>query len=75
MVEVDAGDEFAPTPDADLGEDRLEMVLHRVRGQIQPAGDLVGRQALGDQLGDRLLTLGEAVRIGELKKSAPVQGL
>jgi hypothetical protein len=65
VVEEEAGDELAPAPDADLLEDRLEMVLHRIRGQIQPAGDLVGRQALGAQLGNHLLTLGEAIGIGD----------
>ena len=46
-------------------ENGLEVVLHRVGGRIEQARDLAGREAPCDQLADKALAFGEAVRVGD----------
>src|SRR5688500_11909821 len=48
-------DELAAAADADLGEDRLDVVAHGVAGEEQALGDLRRRAALRDQLGNLAL--------------------
>ena len=68
LLEEQARDERATRGDADLLEDRLEVVLHRPRGQVQPLRDGVGGQPVGDELGHVSLALGEAVRVGDERR-------
>ena len=48
-----------PGPDAELGEDVAQVRVHRVRGNVQPLGDLTVGRALGDQPDDRQLGGGQ----------------
>ena len=41
------------------------MVLHGVRGDVQPFGDLAGREALRHELGQPAFALRESVRVGD----------
>ena len=45
-------DQLTTARHADLVEDRLDVVAHRVDREEQPASDLGGADALGDELGD-----------------------
>ena len=65
VIEEDAGHEIAARAGTGLLEDRLQVVLHGVGGQVQGAGDLAGRASLGHQLRDPTLARGERVRIGD----------
>src|ERR1700759_4434652 len=38
----DRGHQFPPRPDPDLAEDRLQMVLHGIRGEVDLGRDLTG---------------------------------
>src|SRR3984957_15664885 len=57
----DRGDELAAAVHARPVEHRLQVILHGVGGQVQPARYLAGRQALADQRGYRLLTISQAI--------------
>lgn len=52
VVEEEPGHEIAARAGTRLLEDRLQVVLHRVRRQVQSPGDLAGREAPRHQLGD-----------------------
>src|SRR6476646_6073008 len=65
VLEEEPGDELAPALHVDLLEDRLEVVLHRVGGEVKPRRDRVGRQPLGHQLRDPALAVGETVGVGD----------
>jgi DNA-binding transcriptional ArsR family regulator len=43
-LEVKVVAEFAAACDTELGEYRFEVILHGVRGDLQPGGDLPGAQ-------------------------------
>ena len=55
------GDELPPTSHAGLHEDRLQVVLHRVRRYEQRRGNRVGRLAAHDLAADVLLARSEPV--------------
>ncbi len=44
-----------------LGERIVDVVFHRVQGKVQLRGDRLVGHALGDQVDDRELGVGEAV--------------
>jgi hypothetical protein len=54
-VEVELLDEGPTAPHPDLPEDVLEVVLHRVLGDVESQGDLLGGGAANDQLDHFLL--------------------
>ena len=47
--------------DAELGERIVDVVFHRMEGKVQLCGDRLVGGALGDQVDDRELGVGEAV--------------
>jgi hypothetical protein len=61
VFEEDLADELAPAADAGLGEHRLQVVLHRVWGEVEAARDLARREALADESCERALAGGQAV--------------
>jgi hypothetical protein len=61
VVEEQACDQFATGADAHLVEDRLEVILDGVGGEVQTVGDVVGRVPLGDELRYESFPVGEAV--------------
>src|ERR671926_1715481 len=52
VIGRDARDELTPAVDVDLVEDGLQVVLHGVRRDEEPVGDLLGREALKNELCD-----------------------
>ena len=54
-----AQDGLRPVPRVELGVDRREVVLHRLRADEERARDLGGRVAVGNELQDLVLALGE----------------
>src|SRR5688500_7912774 len=59
------GDELAAAGDADLVADGLDVVAHRMRGQVQLGGDLRRAGAAGDELRDLLLARRELVGLDD----------
>ncbi len=55
-------DELATTSYADLGEHRLWMILHCVRGDEEVAGNIGGRMPGDDLTADVALARGQAIR-------------
>src|SRR5262249_17542275 len=64
VLDDDAG-EFDPRGDAELAECLTEVVGDGVGADVHAGGDLVVVQSLGDQGGDRLLGLSQAVPSGD----------
>jgi hypothetical protein len=58
VVEEQAGDQFTSRAGAGLVEDRLEVVLDGVHGEVQSLPDVVGGKALGDEFGDASFAVG-----------------
>jgi hypothetical protein len=65
VLEEHARDELAARTHLDLSEDRLEVVLHRPRRDVQPVGDRARPEPLRDELRHRALALGQAVGVGD----------
>src|SRR5688572_25263717 len=61
MLGEELADQLATAVDADLGEDRLDVIAHGVRGDVQLVGDLLGGVAACQPEHDLQLAVGELV--------------
>src|SRR5215218_1299110 len=68
MVGRDARDELTPAVDVDLVENGLQMVLHGVHGDAEPVGDLLGGEALKNELCDIPFAPGQAVGLNDERR-------
>jgi hypothetical protein len=68
VVEEQAGHEVAAGAAAHLVEDRLQVVLDGVCGDVEPHADVVGGEPLRDELGDPAFAVREAVRVGDQRR-------
>ena len=57
----EAARELDAVPHAELVEDRLEVALHRLRGDAEPLRDLARAEPVRDEQGDLAFTLGEPI--------------
>ena len=64
MIE-EQGDEFASRAGTGLVEDRLQVVLDGVCGEMESLPDVVGGKALCHQFGDSSFAVGEPVGVGD----------
>lgn len=75
VVAEDGGGQFSPTADTRLVEDGLEVVLHRVGRQEQPAADLCGPDTLENEPQDVVLAPREPVRSRQKRDDVPRAGV